>query len=194
MHAEKAYAYELIGEVHRVRRRTRARASVMWFPLLLFGALSLVSALVVVRYGGRALGPYWMVAGPAGGIATAIASWRRGSRLGVSVPGAPYAAAAAFILVGASLAGWAGDALGKHLISAAGPSLVVSMGYLLFARLERSPALTGVAAGLAVLTVGVLATGIGPESMAAILAVIHGAVFVATGLILLGHRRESSST
>jgi hypothetical protein len=183
------YAHELIGEVDRVRRHARARASVMWFPLLLFGALTLVSALVAAWYGGRALGPYWMVAGPVGGVATGIVAWRRGSRVGAVVPGGPYIAVAVFILAGASIAGWAGGTLGDHRLSAIGPPLVVSVGYLLFARLERSRTLTGVAVGLAVVTVGMLATGLDPQQLAAALAVLHGAVFVATGLYLLGQRR-----
>ena len=188
MRDQRTDVRKLIGEVDRVRRNTRARASVMWFPLLLFGVLTLVSALVIGWYGGQALGPYWMVAGPAGGVATGIVAWRRGSRVGAVVPAGPYLVVAVFILVGASIAGWAGDALGVHLLSAAGPSLVVSFGYLLFARLERSRALTGVAAGLMVATVAMLSTRIAPEPMAATLAVIHGTVFVATGLALRGHR------
>jgi hypothetical protein len=189
MSTHRAQANELIVEVDRVRRQTRARASVMWFPLLLFGALTLVSAVVVARYGGPALGPYWIVAGPTGGIATGIVAWRRGSRVGAVVPSGPYLAVAGFVLTGASLLGWAGDAMGAQVVSAVGPSLVVAIGYLLFARLERSRALTLVAVGLAVLTVATLATGLEPERLVATLAVLHGAVFVATGLYLLGQRR-----
>lgn len=189
MRAEQAYASDVIDEIGEVRRRTRARASVMWFPLVLFGVLTLASAAVVARYGGAALGPYWMVAGPAGGVATGIASWRRGTRVGVAVPVGPYLAVATLILAGASLAGWAGDALGRHTISAAGPSLVVAVGYLLFARLERSHLLGWTAAGLLALTVAVIATGIEPEPMAVTLAILHGTTLLATGLVLRGRRR-----
>ena len=188
MQAENAHARELIGEIDRMRHRARARASVMWFPLVLFGMLSVASAFVSARYGGQALGPYWMVAGPAGGVATAVAAYRRGRRVGVSVPGVPYLAVAVFILVGASAAGWAGDALGEHALSAVGPPIVVSIGYLLFARLERSRPLTWTAVGLAALAVGLLATGIEPEPMAVILALVYGATFIATGLFLWGRR------
>lgn len=188
MRAEQVPAEESISELDRIRSQARSSASVMWFPLLLFGALSVASALVMARFGGSALGPYWAVAGPVGGVATGIAAARRGRRVGAEVPAGPYVAVAALILVGASLAGWAGDALGERVVSAAGPPLVVSAGYLLFARIERSRPLAWTAAGLAALTVALLATGIGPEPLAAILAMGYGAVFIATGLVLWGRR------
>jgi nitrate reductase NapE component len=188
MRAEQVTAHELVGELARVRDRSRASASMMWFPLLLFGALSLLSAPVVGWFGGAALGMFWLVAGPAGGVATGVVSARRGRRVGAEVPAGPYLAVAVLILAGALVAGWAGDALGEHMISAAGPPLAISAGYLLFARIERSRALGWTAGGLAALTVALLPTGIGPEPLAAVLAVAYGAVFLATGVVLWGRR------
>lgn len=188
MRAKQVTAHELVGELARVRDRSRASASVMWFPLLLFGVLSVLSAPVVAWFGGAALGAFWLVAGPAGGVATGVVSVRRGKRVGAEVPAGPYIAVAVLILAGALVAGWVGYALGEHLISAAGPPLAISAGYLLFARIERNRALGWTAAGLAALVVALLPTGIGPEPLAAVLAVVYGAVFFATGVVLWGRR------
>lgn len=192
MQMEARVARDLIGDVERARRRSRARASTMWFPLMLFGTLSAVSAGVVVIHGGDALGPYWSVVGPAGGIATAAHAAWRGRRVGVETRWGPYVAVGAMILAGTFAMGAGGALAGRPMMSAVGPPLVVSVGYLFFAHLEGSRLLGALALVLAALAVVLPLAGAGPEPTAATLAAVHGAVFAATGLVLLvrGERRD----
>jgi hypothetical protein len=189
MNADTQGARELIGNVERVRRRSRARSSTMWFPLLVFGAASLVSAGVVLLYGGDALGPYWSVAGPVGGVATAVHAMRRGRSVGVETRWGPYVAVGVMVLAGTLVLGAGGAMTGRPMVSAVGPPLVVSAGYLAFARLERSRLLGWLAIALAALAVLLPLAGAEAELTAAALAVAYGTVFLTTGLVLVHRER-----
>lgn len=182
---ETQTARELISDVEGIRRRSRARASTMWFPLVLFGTLSVASAGVVLAYGGDALGLYWWVVGPVAGVATAAHAMWRGRRVGVETRWGPYVALGVTILAGTSAMGAGGALVGWPMMSAVGPSLVVSGGLVLFAYLERSPLLGMLAVLLAVLAVLLPIGGVGAEPAAALLAVVYGVVFVTTGLVLV---------
>src|SRR4051794_41928922 len=59
-----------LQEVEAVRRRTRAAVHPAWFPMLVFGLLGLAS--IPFGFIGSGLGTalFWLVASPAGGIAT----------------------------------------------------------------------------------------------------------------------------
>ena len=175
-------ARELMEEIERRRRQTRADPGGFWFPLVLFGVITLLSAVVAWRFGPERLGLFWIVAGPAGGIVTGIHYCRHQLQVGVEGNGAPYVITGVGILVGASSLGWLGDALGEHMVSVVGPCLVVSAGYAVFSRLERSIGLAVVAVVLAVLAGAVAITGVEPDRAAVILALASGAVFLATGL------------
>jgi ABC-type polysaccharide/polyol phosphate export permease len=190
MQTETQVARQLIGDVERVRRRSRARASTMWFPLLFFGVASLASAGVVVTYGGDALGPYWMVVGPSVGVATAIHALRRGRRVGVETRWVPYVAVGVMVLAGTAALGAGGAMTGRPMLSAVGPSLVVCAGYLLYAWLERSRLLGGLALALAALAVLMPLAGVRAEPTAAILAAVYGAVFLAAGVALVDRERQ----
>lgn len=60
--------------------------------------------------------------------------------------------------------------------------LIVSAGYVVFAVLDHSAALGGLAAGLAAVSLALAASGWKPREVGAMLAVIYGGAFVATGL------------
>lgn len=109
-------AAEILGTTARLTARTRKARRAFWFPLLVFGALTLGSAplyaepaepgtsgvQVVTRgffdivsaplhgAGSHRLSLYWLAALPAGYIATALYYRRRALRTGVAGPVRPY--------------------------------------------------------------------------------------------------------
>ncbi len=175
-------AAELLDSVARVRRRTRLSMSALWFPLVVFGSLTLVSAVVSWQVSADALGAYWLVAAPVGSVATSLFYRRRERRVGLEMPARPAVLAVAVILLGAFGSGALGGVLGAETLAAVGPPLSVSAGYLMFARLERSLPLGAVAVALAVTALGVVAAGTTPEDATTVLAVVYGLAFVVTGL------------
>ena len=175
-------AADTLQQVERVRRRTRSDLSSFWFPLVLFGALTLVGAAVVGLAGTRALGAYWALAGPAGSVVTGYYYWRRERRLGVEGPALPYVVTAVAMVVGALLAGGLGSASGSELAAASGPNLVVAAGLLMFSWLERSAALAALAGGLAALTLALAASGVAPRQVVLVLALAFGTAAIGTGL------------
>jgi hypothetical protein len=123
----------------------------------------------------RAVALYWAVAGPAGGIATGAYAYRRSLWVGVAPSPLPYFVTAVAILVGASLTG----ALSSGSTRTTAPYLVVAVGFLVFAWLDRHP-VAAVAA--------VVATG--PVHGCAILSATFGLAFASTGLALRGRERR----
>lgn len=181
---------EILDEVARVRRETRTALQRMWFPLVLFGTLSCLSAVVSWRLGGVALGIFWMVAGPLGSVLTGLYYYRVERRVGVEVPIGRWMIGVAVILVGAFASGILGGVLEVAMVSAIGPALSISLGYLIFARIERSVALAIVAIAPAALTVAMAASGVSADRVATTLAAAYGIAFLVTGLIL--QRQELS--
>jgi hypothetical protein len=162
---------DLLAEMATLRRRARADRHGYWFPLLLFGALTVAAApfyvlpeaqpgeslggvgssndlyvLATVGDGGRA-GRYWSAALIVGGLLTVWWYWRRGRRIGPPGAGTVAVTAAAAAVVAVAVIGftplrWVIWPLG-HGYSY---SLVIAAGLLGLAWVERSSALTGVAA------------------------------------------------
>ncbi|MGH3321593.1 MAG: hypothetical protein ACRDN9_15755 [Streptosporangiaceae bacterium] len=174
-------AVDLLDEVRRVRSRSQERRPGMWFPMLLFGALSLVSVAVIVGYGAEWLGAYWPIAGIGGSLATAVFYQRGGRRVGFESRGRPYVAAAAVILCGAFVTGSVGGALDALMVATVGPFLAVSAGLLMFARVDRNPPLTAFALAGAVFCIGLAMAGVGPDPAALALAVGYGVCSVVLG-------------
>jgi hypothetical protein len=176
-------ATRALREVDDLRRRALSERRSTWFPLVLFGVLALGAAVACEAGDDRTIARYWMVAGPAGGIATGAYAYRRSLRTGVAASPLPYLATAMAILVGASLAG----ALTTGSARATAPYLVVALGYLVFAWLDRHPVAAVAAAVALVAAVTVVATG--PAHGCAILSAIFGLAFLSTGLALRGSER-----
>lgn len=181
-------ASEALHLVDQLQRRTWATLHVVWFPLVMFGALFLLSAPVLWLAHGPAVGMYWALAGVAGGATVGRYYQRRERALGVEGPWVPYAVSGVGIMVGCFAAVAVGKALDSELIVTIGPCIVVSAGYVVFALLDRSPVLGGVAVILAAASLGLGATGWEPRSVGASLAVLYGVTFLATGLAF--RRRE----
>jgi len=100
---------------------------------------------------------------------------RRAQSIGVGVRGGIY------VLLGAALflAAWVGGAITE---SAGAPMLAIAVGYVDFARLERSWPVAAVAAVLGVAAVAVLLTD--PAHGDLILTLVFGLSFTVTGLLL----------
>lgn len=175
-------AAETLERVQGVRRAARSDLQAFWLPLMLFGALTTVSAAVVALAGPEALGAYWPVAGPAGGFLTGWYYYRRGQRMGLEGPAAPYVVTAVAILVAAMLAGALGSQSGSGTTAAVGPTMVVAAGYFVFAWLERSTILVALAAVLSFLALGVALSGMEAESGTIVLALASGIASLGTGL------------
>ncbi len=187
-----AQAEELLDEVTRVRRTTRSALHGLWFPLVLFGVLSCVSAVVSWRLGGDSLGVYWAVAAPLGSGLTGLFYHRQEQRVGLEVPVRRWLPGVVIILVGAFSTGLLGGALGAEMVSAVGPPLFVSLGYLFFARMERSVPLAIVAAALAALAMALAFSGGSADLLATVLAAAYGIAFVGTGLALRRQRYRAA--
>lgn len=175
-------AEETLREVERLRHQTRTGLGAFWFPLVLFGALSLASAAVAPLAGGEALGVYWAIAGPLGGIAISAYYYRRERTIGVQRPAAPYVVTAVGIIVGTFVVSGIASTLGYAAAAAAAPAIVVSVGYVAFAWLERSGGLAAIAAVLAALAAILWASRLDADALAIVLALAYGAVWLATGV------------
>lgn len=165
---------QTLGELDRLRLQTRRRLEGLSFPLVLFGGLSLVAAALSAAVGEEAQGLFWMLAGPAGGIAVSLHYRRRELDLGITRAAWPYICTAVALILGCFVLGvleqpWS-----------VGPWLAVAAGYLVFGGLERSAAVMGMAVALAALAVAVGALEITP--VAVILNAAYGVAFLATGL------------
>jgi hypothetical protein len=175
-------AAETLEQVQEVRRSTRSDLRAFWFPLVVFGAVTIVSAAVVAAAGGEALAVYWPVAGTAGGILTGWYYGRREHQLGIEGSATPYIATAVAIMVGAMLAGVLGSQFGSGLAGAVGPSVVVAAGYFVFARLERSTTLAALAGIMLALAVGVAFSGMDADPATIVLGLTTGSASLLTGV------------
>ena len=172
-----------LQHVEEVRRRTRAAVHPAAFPLLLFGAFGLASTPFCAIGGGLGVGLFWLVAGPVGGVVTARYYRKRALETGAAMRPGPYWAVGAGIFVAAFMAG----ASGSPRWETAGPMLAVALGYMAFARLERSWPVGAVSGLLAIVALGVAI--VDPGHSCVILSLTFGVAFTTTGLILRGVER-----
>lgn len=164
-----------LRQLDQVRQRTRAAVHPAWFPMLVFGVMGLVS--IPFGFVGDGLGSagFWLVAGPVGGYATARYYRRRAMSMGVGVRGRAYTV----LGIALFLAAWVGGAVSGTAVV---PFLAIAVGYVGFARLERSWPVAVVAGGLGVAAVIVALTG--PDHGDVVLTLVFGLGFTATGLLL----------
>ena len=172
-----------LRHVEEVRRQTRATVHPAWFPMLLFGVFGLASAPFCAIGGELGVGVFWLVAGPVGGVLTSRHYRRRAMAAGAGMRGGPYWAVAGGIFVGCWLAGASNSAR----VETAGPMVAVALGYLVFARLERSWPVAICSGVLALIAVGVGIADIGHSCV--VLSLTFGAVFATAGLLMRRHER-----
>ncbi len=166
----------VLQHVESVRHQTRSLLQAFWFPLVVFGALTLASALVQWVWPGPAVGAYWAVAGLLGGAAVGLYYHFRELRLGLSNPAAPYVLTAIGLMVGAFVL----PAITSGDLQQVASTFAVAAGYLVFAWLERSRTLAGLAAAMVVVPVLVLVSGV--DHPGAVNAAAVGAITLAVGV------------
>jgi len=164
-----------LQQVEEARQRTRAAVHPVWFPMLLFGVIGLLSTPFHFVADGAGVALFWVVAGPLGGAATARHYRNRALSVGAGMRGGTYMAIGAAVFVGA----WVGGALSE---SAAEPLLAVAAGYLGFAWLDKSWPVAAVAAALALGSAAVAVAD--PAHGDVVLTLGFGAAFTVTGLLL----------
>ena len=169
-----------LREVEEVRQRTRAAVHPVWFPMLFFGVAALLSIPFSLVGDGLGSALFWLIAGPAGGVATSRHYRRQALSVGACMSGRAYMLIGVAIFLGA----WAGGAVTD---GAAVPVLAISAGYLGFARLEKSWPVAAVAGALAVAAVAVALFD--PAHGDLVLALVFGISFTATGLLLRPRQR-----
>jgi hypothetical protein len=170
-------AADVLRHVESVRRQTRDLLRAFWFPLVVFGVITLVSASVQWAWPGPAVGLFWAVTAPVGGMVVGRFYRTRELRLGLSNPPRPYILTAAGIFVGAFVLPIVTHGDLQEVVS----TFAVAAGYLAFAWLERTGWLVALALLMAAVPVVVLVTGVGHPG--AVTAAATGGALVATGLL-----------
>lgn len=167
-----------LEHIERVRQRARSELRDFWFPPLLFGVLTMVS-LPLCRVG-DGLGPalFWAVAGPVGGAAVAAHYRRRELALGATRAAWPYLVTAAAMMAGGFLLPMVTPAGARPVASA----FAIAGGYAVFARLERSWTLAGVAVTMAGAASVAIASGY--EYAYVVAWGLIGTTLIVTGLVL----------
>jgi hypothetical protein len=165
---QREEALDVLARTEFVRRRTRAALRSTWFPPIVFGMLTLLSA-PLYEVSATAVLLYWVVAGPVG-FGMVLHHYRqREGRLGLAGPILPEVVAslalfATAVLLSGILArigyrqplvpfGWGLPVLGIVVLPPLAAPIAITVGYLVFARLERSPMLGVLALGFGLLIV-----------------------------------------
>jgi hypothetical protein len=144
---------EVEGTVEEARRRARLLISDYWLPNVFFGATALVAAALLEKGLVLAMVVLWTVAGPIGMLLTGLYYVRKERAIGVARTPWPYALTGIGIFVGCMATGFLGRG---QLLSYVGPLVVIGLGYLVFAWLERKLGIAVVGALTALLGVSLL--------------------------------------
>jgi hypothetical protein len=176
MALDHSQAEALLSSVETTRRQTHSVLSENWFPMILFGTLALASVPVAEFWSANAMAALWMLGAPLGLLATGLWYRSRAIQVGVSANGWPYVLTGAAIVLGCAAAGVAGR--GGRL-SYAGPLVVIGLGYLVFARLDRSWA--GAILGAGTIAAGIIAFTLQPHHVYSMTMLPFG-----VGALLLG--------
>jgi hypothetical protein len=170
-----------LTSIRSTRRRTRADLRSYWYPLVVFGVLTLLSSPFFELWDGAGAGLFWLVAAPAG-IALVMRHYRhRELTVGLASAPRPYVVTAACLVAACFALGFGGGIAGEQDVASFGPPLAVSAAYLVYAWLERAALLALLAFALAGLTI---ALALGDVQRAnQIVAAADGASFVLVGLL-----------
>lgn len=173
-------AARTLDSVRSTRAETKGQLRSYWYPLIVFGVLTMLSAPFFALWDGSGVALFWLVAAPLGSFAVVRHQQTQALTVGAGRAVRPYAITGIALIVACFGLGAIGGATGELDIANFGPPLAVATAYVVFAWLERSLALAALATALAAITIGFAAFGV--EHAAPILALIYGASFVALGL------------
>lgn len=173
-------AARTLESVRATRDATHGQLRSYWYPLIVFGTLTMLSAPFFALWDGGGVALFWLVAAPAGSFAVVRHQCTQALIMGAGRAVRPYAITGIALIVACFGLGAIGGATGELDIANFGPPLAVAAAYVAFAWLERSAALAALATGLAALTIGFAVSGV--DHAAPILALTYGASFVVVGL------------
>lgn len=168
-------AIETVVELEIVRARVRgdlAEQASVRVPLLVFGALTLGSALAAAPGHGEWLGVYWLIAAPAGMVVVSRHFRGLQRRVGIGRDGIAPLVVAVAMSVAAFTAGW--------FAGAAAAGVAIGAGYLAMAATVRSRTMAALGAAVLVATAGVGLAGVDRPEVA--LPVVLGTALLSTGL------------
>jgi len=160
--ASPRQAAEALDDLSRLRRRTRRSLGAPWFPLVCFGALTLLSAPLVAVAGTSVLLPLWLMAGAAGMLLTRRHYRRRARDRGVTGRGRLVWKIAVVMFVACLGAGVAAGMLGGEAAGLLAPIVIVLAGYLALGWLQRDPVPSLALAPGAALAVAAALAGLAP--------------------------------
>ncbi|HLG01345.1 MAG TPA: hypothetical protein VI916_12795 [Acidimicrobiia bacterium] len=186
-----AQAVTVLHELAQARERTRTSVRGLWFPLVLFGALMIGSALVVAAISGPAVAVYWALAGPLGGGVCWTFFRRRGLARGVEPRQTLPVVGGLAIIAGCFLGYWVGDVLVDATFAATVPFLVISVAYQIPAHRESRSRFGVTAVGLGASALALGLSNLGPVTVSALLSAGYGFAFMLYGLT---YRAEERAT
>lgn len=175
-------AARTLAGIRSTRERTRSDLSSFWYPLVLFGVLTMLSTPFFWLWDGSGVGLFWLVAAPAGTAAVSRHYRRRAFSTGVTRSPRAYVITA-YGLIGACFGlGFGGGIAGQTDIAGFGPPLAIAVAYVIYAWLEDSPLLALVACLLGGLTIALATADVTDAPQ--ILALAYGLSFVSVGLLM----------
>jgi hypothetical protein len=178
--ASPRQAAEALGEIARLRGRARRSLGMPWFPLVCFGALTMLSAPLAAAAGTIALVPLWLVAGTAGMLLTRRYYRRRGERLGVTGRGRRVWAVAGAMCIMCVAGGIVSGTTSGPAAGLLTPVVVVAAGYLALGWLQRNLLTSLAIVPGAVLAAVLILHGAAPWAV----ELAFGAAMVAAGAVL----------
>ena len=174
-------AARTLTSIRSTRERTRADRRSYWYPLVVFGVLTLLSTPFFELWHGAGAGAVWLVAAPAGIAVVARHYRRRELSVGLASAPRPYLVTAACLVAACFALGFGGGIAGEPDVANCGPPLAVAVAYVVYAWLERTALLALLACALAGLTIALALGDVGRANQ--IVAAADGASFVLVGLL-----------
>ena len=162
------------------RQRAREDIARPWVPLVLLGSLS-VAGLSLTGSPSGLSALFWAFAGPLGAGALAVYAYRRTRSSGIEASPFAYVAITVGLLILAYAVGKVAFAFQIPELGRAGPPLVVAIGYLALAWVERSRIVAFVAVALIAATAATVGFGLDSQQSNALMFVIYGLTLVAVG-------------
>lgn len=164
------------------RGRTRSDLRSYWYPLVVFGALTLLSTPFFSLWDGSGVGLFWLVAAPGGFVAVSRHYRRRALSTGVARSPRAHVMTGYGLIASCFALGFGGGIGGQPDIATFGPPLSIAAAYVVFGWLESSPLLVLLACSLGGLTVALATADV--ADAARMLALAYGVSFVAVGLLV----------
>lgn len=174
-------AVQALDRVYSARAATRGRLRSYSYPLIVFGALTMLSTPFFSIWEGAGVALFWLVAAPAGALVVARQQFAREITIGAGRAPRPYAVTATALVLACFGLGMIGGVTDQVDVSRFGPPLAISIAYLVFSRLERSVTLAALATAAAALTIVLAVTDI--DHAVQILTLTYGASFLILGVI-----------